>query len=380
MDNGYTARERTGARGGLPSDRHSNIGAMVSLTRRALLLPAAASLLGASSRTEIAIRGDQFLLNGKPTYAGRSWKGKKIEGLLFNSRMIQGIFDDRNSLTMDRWKYPDTGKWDAKRNTQEFIAAMPEWRKHGLLSFTIGMQGGSPEGYSKTQPWETGAFRGDGFIYPEYLDRLQRILEKADELGMAPILSVFYFGQDERLENEKAVRAALKNTVDFVLARDFRNVLLEVANECDNRAYEQALLKPELIPLLIRDVKAMTRRGRRLLVGTSFNGGRIPAEAVVAASDFVILHGNGVKDPVLIAQMVQRVRKQPSYKPKPILFNEDDHFDFDKPENNFTAAVNEYASWGYFDPEGYQTPPVRWGLDTERKQGFFRLLKEITGS
>ncbi len=34
----------------------------------------------------------------------------------------------------------------------------------------------------------------------------------------------------------------------------------------------------------------------------------------------------------------------------PILFNEDDHFDFDKDENNFAAAVSEYASWGYFDP------------------------------
>ncbi len=30
----------------------------------------------------------------------------------------------------------------------------------------------------------------------------------------------------------------------------------------------------------------------------------------------------------------------------PILFNEDDHFDFDRPENNMMAAVSEYASWG----------------------------------
>ncbi len=76
----------------------------------------------------------------------------------------------------------------------------------------------------------------------------------------------------------------------------------------------------------------------------------------------------------------------PGYRPMPILFNEDDHFDFDKPWNNFVAALSEYCSWGYFDPgrndyaDGYQSPPVQWGLNTERKQGFFRLLREITGA
>jgi hypothetical protein len=126
-------------------------------------------------------------------------------------------------------------------------------------------------------------------------------------------------------------------------------------------------------------VRKTTKRGRRLLVGTSFNGGRIPSEAVVAASDFVILHGNGVKDPAVIRQMVQRVRQQPGFRPKPILFNEDDHFDFDKEENNFAAALSEYAGWGYFDPDGYQSPPVNWGLNTERKRAFFRMLREVTG-
>jgi hypothetical protein len=71
----------------------------------------------------------------------------------------------------------------------------------------------------------------------------------------------------------------------------------------------------------------------------------------------------------------------------PILFNEDDHFDFDKPDNNMLAAVSEYASWGYFDyrmrgegfDEGYQSIPVNWGISSERKRGFFRLLREMTG-
>jgi hypothetical protein len=41
-------------------------------------------------KTEVAIRGDGFLINGRPTYAGRTWKGRSVEGLLLNSRMVQG--------------------------------------------------------------------------------------------------------------------------------------------------------------------------------------------------------------------------------------------------------------------------------------------------
>src|SRR2546421_4144199 len=75
----------------------------------------------------------------------------------------------------------------------------------GLLAFTINLQGGSPEGYSKEQPWNNSAFRPNGSLRPEYMQRLERILNKADELGMVVILGIFYFGQDERLENAGSI-------------------------------------------------------------------------------------------------------------------------------------------------------------------------------
>ena len=66
------------------------------------------------------------MINGKPTYQGRRYKGLQIEGLLLNSRMVQGIFDDLNPETRSRWAYPDTTRWDPDRNTREFVAAMPQ--------------------------------------------------------------------------------------------------------------------------------------------------------------------------------------------------------------------------------------------------------------
>jgi len=345
-----------------------------------LLLAACASPQAATDRkTEVSIRGDAFFINGKPTYAGRSWQGKKIEGLLLNSRMVQGTFDDLNPETVGRWAYPDTKTWDAERNTREFLAAMAEWRRHGLLAITINLQGGSPEGYSNKQPWHNSALTETGDLRADYLARFERILDRADELGMVVILGIFYFGQDERLKDEAAVIRGLDNALDWILAKKYRHVVIEVNNECNVR-YDHAILKPERIHELIE----RTRR-RGLLAGTSYGGGTIPKENVVRASDFLLLHGNGVKDPEKIADMVRKTRAVAGYRPMPILFNEDDHFDFDKPANNFVAAVGEYCGWGYFDPgknnyqDGYQSPPVRWALNTDQKRGFFAKLKEITG-
>jgi hypothetical protein len=338
-------------------------------------------------RTAVTITGDEFHLNGRPTYEGRRWNGHRIQGLLMNSRMVQGIFDDRNPETVSRWAYPDTGRWDPDRNTREFVAAMPEWRRHGLLGFTINLQGGSPTGYSTDQPWHNSAIEADGSLRADYLVRLERILDRADELGMAVILGIFYFGQDQRLTDEAAVVRAVDNTTTWILDRGWRHVLIEINNECNVR-YDHAILRPERVHELIERLKRTSRGGRRLLVSTSYGGGTIPGANVVAASDFLLLHGNGVADPNRIADMVRRTRQVPGYRPMPIVFNEDDHFDFEKPLNNFTAAVGEYASWGYFDyrmkgegfDEGYQSVPVNWGLSSARKRGVFTLMREITGA
>jgi hypothetical protein len=348
---------------------------MLRLSRRDLLALAAAPAFARTPRTQVAIRGDRFYINGKPTYEGR----RGIEGLLLNSRMVQGIFHDINPATRQRWAYHDTGKWDPERNTNEFVAAMPEWRRHGLLAFTLNLQGGSPEGYSQAQPWENSAFDLAGNLRPPYVARLTRILDRADELGMVVILGYFYFGQAHRLRDEGAVRRATVITTNWLLEHDYRNVLVEVNNECNVR-YTHEILKPPRVHELIELVKSTTRAGRRLLAGTSYGGGTPASSNVVRASDFLLLHGNGPDDPARIRRMIDTSRGAAGYRPMPVLINEDDHFRFADPDSHLRTALEAYVSWGYFDPEGYQSPPVTWGIDTPRKREFFATVKEITGA
>ncbi|MGL6094544.1 MAG: hypothetical protein ACRC7O_01930 [Fimbriiglobus sp.] len=353
-----------------------------------LLVAATAPAAEPPRTTTVSIHHEKFHINGRPTYLGRTWNGKPVEGLLLNSRMVQATFDDRNPTTVSRWAYPDTKTWDADRNTAEFLEMMPVWRKHGLLAVTLNLQGGSPEGYSKVQPWHNSAINADGTLDERYMARLAKVIDRADELGMVVILGLYYFGQDERVTDEAAVLAGADAAVDWVIAKKYTNVLVETNNECDVKAYDHAILKPDRIHEVIQRIKSRsTDKNHPLLAGTSYGGRAIPKPNVVKASDFLLLHGNGAKEPDIITDMVSKTRKVDGYRPMPILFNEDDHFNFEKPANNFAAAVAAYASWGYFDfrtkgegfDDGYQSVPVNWKTGSERKKGFFKLLSEITG-
>ena len=374
------------------------------------------------ARTQITADGERWLINGQTTYQGRQYRGWDVEGLLMNSRMTNAMFDDENPVTRQLWAYPDTGEWDADRNTDEFIAQLPTYRAHGLLAVTVNLQGGSPTGYYRetsfrkimaarrmdasddmvwaglpspaSQPWHNSAFAPDGSLEPAYMRRAAHIASACDELGMVVILGYFYFGQDERLTDEEAVCRAVDEATKWVLQSGYRNVLIEINNETNVPRYEHEILQPHRVAELIERAHSHELAGRRLLVGTSYGGGRVPDDDVVAASDYIMLHGNGVTEPARIAEMVEQTRALPSYTPKPILFTEDDHFAFDQPDNNFLAALSAYASWGYFDPgdaaggsatfgdyrDGYQNIPVHWGINTDRKRSYFELLAQVTGS
>ena len=349
-------------------------------------IPPLSGVEATTTRTIVEIVGADFHLNGRPTYEGRHWQGHRVEGLLGNLRMVQAVFDDLNPETAVRWAYPDTKTWDPERNVAEFIAAMPSWREHGLLAITVNLQGGSPEGYSAAQPWNSSGFHEDGTLRPAFTRRLTRVLEAADRLGMVVILGYFYFGQDQRLRDEAAVLRATDEATQWILAGGWRNVLIEIANETGHPDYDHAILQPERISELIKRVQGHQRDGHRLKAGTSGCGGVVPRESIVQASDFILLHGNGVHNPEDIGHMVQRTRRVPGYRPMPILFNEDDHEGFDQPQHNFGVATAHHASWGWFDyrrkgeahREGYQSLPIDWRSESARKRAFFAELREIT--
>ncbi|MEM6821436.1 MAG: hypothetical protein AAF558_05790 [Verrucomicrobiota bacterium] len=349
--------------------------------------------------TKISIEEDRFLINGSLTYAGCEYNGRSIEGLLFNSRMVQAVFDDENQETRQHWKYPDTGLWDPERNTNEFVEALSDYKAHGLLAVTVGLQGGGSIYRNQIyQEYLNSAFTSDGELKPAYFDRLDRVIQKCDELGMIVIVNYFYFIQARKL-SFAAIKTAAEKTTEYLLSKNYENVLIDVANE-SAPFWNYPELEPERIHVLIDLVKNITSNGKRLYVGCSRVGGsNLPHfPQWMEVEDFNLPHGNSTTADE-IRHKVRLLRDTPEYRkrPRPILFNEDSVF-----VENLQAAAEEFASWGFYCQgygsnyqdrydwtkhgreseyeklSGFQTLPVNWRINTENKRAFFHELKAMT--
>jgi hypothetical protein len=358
--------------------------------------------------TQIGISGTEFTLDGTPTYPGRTYEGKKIQGLLFNVRAVQATFDDANPETRQHWTYPDTGEWDPDRNVRELCAALPSWRDHGILGFTINLQGGGPlyvpEIYHK---YDNNGFTPEGAIKAAYAERVAQVLACADELGMTVIVGMFYWMFVRRMVDEAALWRAADELLTFLESTRRQNVLIEIANEIDvvldHTPYD--LFTPDRQADMI---VALREQHPEFLYSTSGGGAKadtgrgMPSPALVEADDFVLIHGNGLR-PAGVEAAIQAIRAMPAYQanPKPIVINEDS-----PAVPNLEAAWRNGASWGYYDQGfegqaddpyvhyaprprwntgpfeelvGFQTPPVNWTINSPFKRAFFARVAEVTG-
>ncbi|TVR52287.1 MAG: hypothetical protein EA425_05315 [Puniceicoccaceae bacterium] len=351
--------------------------------------------------TSLTLQDSRFFINGQPTYVGRTWFGHSVEGLLFNSRMIQAIFDDECPETREVWAYPDTGKWDPDRNTDEFCAALTNYRRHGLLAFTLGLQGGgsvyTPGIYDR---YRNSAFDADGEIKPAYWNRLARVLRAADEAGMVAIVSAFYWVEGCKIADRALTEHILIRTAERLLETGHRNLIFELANEVGAH-WKNPFTIAETAGL-IRKVQSVERDGRRLLVGCSLfpKVGDIPPEDWLEAEDVTLPHGNDHTAGQL-REKIRAIKATAAYRkrPRPIVVNEDGIF-----IDNLDAALAEGASWGlyhqgwgsgnkdqrmdwrtwpresdYAKLSGFQTLPVNWSINDPWKKAFFDRVREITG-
>lgn len=374
---------------------------------RYVVLLICAVCLGAQEtpRTVVGIRGSVFTLSGHTTYtpeAGFPNADPNLSGTLINVRAVQAIFDDANypkqgsrqnpysSNTMQAvsFEYPN-GKWDPERNTREFIEALPDWRRAGLLAFTVNLQGGGPTdgNYGENvpmQPHYNSGFDAEGNLKPAYGKRLEKVIAAADRLGMVTIVGFFYQGSDERIRIEpgdRYIRAAVVNGIGFLKSLPHRNVLIEINNETSVQGYSHPMLQPDGIYELVRLAKQ--HAGKDFPVSMSWSGGIMPrgskGDLALRMVDYVMFHTNG-RTPEQVHTAIQEMRRWTGYD-RPLLINEDGVSSF-----NLHAAVQEHVGWGYYDQgwnnyrDGFQSPPVNWRISTPVKWLFFEQVARLTGS
>ena len=312
-------------------------------------------------KTSIAIRGEQFLIDGELTYAEIPDSSPQVHGLLMNARFIQGIFDDRaDPPRFVRFGYDI---WDPEGNTDRLIAALPEWHAHGLRAFTVGLQGGGPCFTTDNDTIDNNPFGPDGTEFdPAYAGRLDRLIRGADAAGMAVIVSYFYGSQATRIRDGKGIRAAVANVSRFLRDNGYTNVLIEVANENNIGSFDDhpIIQTGEGMSSLI-DLARDKSGG--LPVGCSGGGGYAHPE-ICRASDFILIHGNGCTRQAYY-DLIRRVR---DWSPgKPVVCNEDS-----QAIGQLGVALNTQSSWGYYNNMTKQEPPADWSI-TPGEDRFFAL-------
>ncbi len=319
------------------------------------------------SKTTLNINNTQFTINNQLTYSDISGTKPDAHGLLMNARFIQGIFDDKaNPSRFSRFGYD----WDAEANTDRLIAALPTWKRYGLLAFTVGLQGGMPVLTIENSSINNNPFSEDGKnIEPAYLKRLDRVLQAADDLGMIVIVSILYQGQSNRMSDGRCIRNAVTSACRFLKETAYTNVIIEVANEYDVGYFKNhpIVFYPEGISSLI-DLARHELGG--LPVGSS-GGGLVYSPEVSRASDVILVHGNGGTEQTYynLIRNVQALNLN-----RPIVCNED--------SPRFTqlkVALKTKTSWGYYNNHTKQEPPADWFITRGEDQFFAWRMADAIG-
>jgi hypothetical protein len=304
-----------------------------------------------TARTRVSIKSTRWYLNNRLTYPAT-----QAEGLLMNVRMVNAVFEDR--------KRPE---FDTDRNTDESIAAIGDYTAHGVRAFTVNLQGGFP-GYEEAI---NSVFKPDGSLRKDYQQRVKRVIEACDRIGVVVILGCYYQRQDQILKDTQAVRAGVVNVVRWLVESGFTNVVLEIANEFNHSGFDHPILRtPEGQVELIRLAR---KTSPNLLVSTSGLGnGRLP-DSVARASDFLLIHFNGTR----LDDIPGRIGALKRYG-KPIVCNEDDKLGAEAAKAA-QLCVTHGASWGFMHKKENQYSPFQFrGIEDDHT--VYATLKALTTS
>jgi hypothetical protein len=110
--------------------------------------------------------------------------------------------------------------------TEEMIDNLETYSSYGVnivSTFLMGNRFSDTPGYSE-----------DASVSPTYSERLGRIIEAADSLGMVVLVGCLYWGTTKakwKNWNQEHANRAIENTVLWLKENDYRNVFIDVDNE-----------------------------------------------------------------------------------------------------------------------------------------------------
>lgn len=304
------------------------------------------------------------------TYTGKRYR-PEAAGKLMNLRITQALFED---------EYLTEVPFDPMANTRRVIQALDTYRRNGVLAIDVSLQGGNMhyehdgrikrDASVKPGPGKgslVSAFRPDGSLKPEWMDRLLLLQQALDQRGMVLNLMYFYLYQVEGLEGPKAIDQAVRNATDWLIDHNCRNVMIEIANEYDTFDNDPYIINNmgHLIEVARERFEAKRAAFRLPISASQYRDKeqqRYPA--VMEHGDLFTIHGNE-RSPQRKREWVAELVANPRV-PGPIYMDEDDNGRekltpevLAKELASCDAVFESGGSWGYMPWLQTQAFPFR---------------------
>jgi hypothetical protein len=355
----------------------------MGVVNRLLLFPVLATALSAAEISTGAMLGPSYDQRafyvreaGPPgpanpwqkTYTGPAYR-PEAQGKLMNLRLA-------NALFLDEWM--KERPFDPELNTDSVIRALDFYKSHGILMVNVSLQG-AQAGYDKTvngidrenayrlgpgRGMYVSAFRPDGSLKPDWLARLERLLRAANDRGMFVNLMYFFHGQDEQFRSTDAIHAAAVNITRWLVDHDFRNIIVDVANEYDLPGPQwdfKGYIPQNIIPLIDDVRECFKHAGFALPIGVSSDGRMRYPRSLEGQVDLLLLHGDGRDE----QEKARRVEELKNIQ-RPVLMTEDDNGRATTREHlagdlaSCDIFFNGAAGWGYLPWIQAQRFPFRY--------------------
>ena len=161
-------------------------------------------------------------------------------GKMVTMRLTQAVYLNDASGTRDQ----DMVLADAQENTAHFIAQIPDYREHGVLAWSVGLEGGNAQNQASDPNFDSGDFTVDGTNgsrSPLAADGLtwktgrrelvEDVIEALNEQGMVCCLGLYYNQLYYWHSSQANYRAAMGTVTDMLIENGYRNVCIDLANE-----------------------------------------------------------------------------------------------------------------------------------------------------
>ncbi len=306
----------------------------------------------------------------RKTYTGAQYRSEAA-GRLMNLRTAQSLFHD---------EWLSEHSFDPDAHTDRFIAALDTYKEHGVLAISASLQGGNMQ-YSwnklvaRDRPFHLGpgkgslvsAFRPNGSLKEAWMRRLLRLQRALVSRGMILGPLLYYQHQDEVLASREAVDRGIREVMDWLIANDCRNVIVEIANEHNSGSYDHGGYFRDGMARMIELTRSRFREKKAafaLPISASAAGADMPfLPAVRDVADLMIIHGNN-KPPEFKRRRVRELFADPAM-PGPVYMNEDNNGRETTPANlalelaSCDAVFASGGSWGYMPWVQLQVFPFR---------------------